>query len=143
MAEKIKKTYKPDTTSKGGTFVFKNAYGFKIRDIKPEFTITKHDVFGYSVDYWLRFFIEFTPAMNANTITAATVDTSKWSEDEQLDFIEGWEDAGGYMGDSDSPSPWCCPWFSGQPVINVQGSDPYTMGKNYWRLVKNEVEKEI
>lgn len=70
------------------------------------------------------------------------VDTSLWSESAQSDFIEGWEDAGGYMGDLDSPSPWCCPWYS-NPVIDVNGKKPYDMGKEYWKKVKTEVEKLI
>ena len=67
------------------------------------------------------------------------VDTSLWSEKAQDDFIEGWEDAGGYMGDLDSPAPFCCPWFY-DPVIDVSGRTAKDMGRSYWRSMKFEVE---
>ena len=40
---------------------------------------------------------------------------------EQRDaFIRGWQNAGGYMDDADSPSPWCAPWTSCD-AIDVEG----------------------
>ena len=70
------------------------------------------------------------------------VDTSLWSEQAQQEFIEGWEDAGGYIDDLEGPSPWCCPWYY-SPIINVNSRKPYDMGKEYWRRVKPEIEKEL
>ena len=68
------------------------------------------------------------------------VDTSLWSESAQSDFIEGWEDAGEYMGDLDSPSPWCCHWFSG-PVIDVNGKNRMTWAKNIGKRLRQKSKR--
>ena len=52
------------------------------------------------------------------------IDTSKWNERQQEQFIDGWVDAGGEVEDIDSPSPWCCSWYY-DPVINVSSNNPY------------------
>lgn len=61
--------------------------------------------------------------------------------DEQKDlFVEGWDEAGGYMGDGESPSPWCCPWFGGSvDSIESESDDPRVWGAEYWELVQDEV----
>lgn len=42
--------------------------------------------------------------------------------------------------DSESPSPWCCPWLSGESVVLMSCSeDPEEWGAQYWGEVKNEV----
>lgn len=54
-------------------------------------------------------------------------------------FIAGWESAGGYMDDADSPSPWCAPWTSCD-AIDVEGETLEEMGADYWRQCKPEIE---
>ncbi len=62
------------------------------------------------------------------------------TEEQQEAFVRGWKRAGGYVGDSESPSPWCCPWLSGESVVLMSCSeDPEEWGAQYWGEVKNEV----
>ena len=71
------------------------------------------------------------------------------TEEQQKAFVRGWKRAGGYVGDSESPSPWCCPWLSGESVVLQSCSEnPEDWGAQYWEEVKNEVrairaEKEV
>lgn len=69
-----------------------------------------------------------------------TIDTTKFTEEEREAFIEGWEEAGGYMGDADSPAPWCCPW-DGVELIEVTGVDIKGWGRQYWIACKPEIEQ--
>ena len=63
--------------------------------------------------------------------------------DEQKEaFIEGWENAGGYVGDTDSPYPWCCPWELNDE-IEVEGETLEEMGADWWRQNKAEIEALI
>lgn len=71
-----------------------------------------------------------------------TIDTTRFTEEDQDAFIEGWEEAGGYMGDADSPAPWCCPWY-GESLIEVTGTDVKDWGRQYWLQCKPEVEAAI
>lgn len=57
-------------------------------------------------------------------------------------FIAGWESAGGYMDDADSPSPWCAPWTSCD-AIDVEGETLEEMGADYWRQCKPEIEAQL
>ena len=57
-------------------------------------------------------------------------------------FIAGWESAGGYVGDMDSPTPWCCPWFYADS-IDVEGETLEEMGADYWRQNKAEIEAQL
>lgn len=57
-------------------------------------------------------------------------------------FIAGWESAGGYVGDMDSPTPWCCPWFYADS-IDVEGETLEEMGADYWRQCKPEIEAQL
>lgn len=62
---------------------------------------------------------------------------------EQRDaFIRGWQNAGGYMDDADSPSPWCAPWTSCD-AIDVEGETLEEMGAGYWRQCKPEIEAQL
>lgn len=62
---------------------------------------------------------------------------------EQRDaFIRGWQNAGGYMDDADSPSPWCAPWTSCDS-IDVEGETLEEMGADYWRQCKPEIEAQL
>ena len=63
--------------------------------------------------------------------------------DEQKEaFIEGWKKAGGYVGDMDSPYPWCCPWELNDE-IEVEGETLEEMGADWWRQSKAEIEALI
>lgn len=68
-----------------------------------------------------------------------TIDTTKFTEEERDLFIEGWKRAGGYMGDVESPAPWCAPWES-VGTIEVTGSDSKEWGAQWWEQCKDEVE---
>lgn len=58
---------------------------------------------------------------------------------EQRDaFIRGWQNAGGYMDDADSPFPWCCPWFYAD-AIDVEGETLEEMGADYWEQCREEI----
>lgn len=73
-----------------------------------------------------------------------TIDTADLSEEEQEQFIEGWENVGGYTDDLDeSPAPWCCPWYHGNTVITVKGSTPKEWGADWWSQCKDEIEEEL
>lgn len=73
-----------------------------------------------------------------------TIDTADLSEEEQEQFIEGWESVGGYTDDLDeSPAPWCCPWYHSNTVITVKGSTPQEWGADWWSQCKDEVEQLI
>lgn len=62
---------------------------------------------------------------------------------EQRDaFIRGWQNAGGYMDDADSPAPWCAPWTSCDS-IDVEGETLEEMGADWWRQNKAEIEALI
>ncbi len=74
----------------------------------------------------------------------AMIDTTRFTKEEQNAFIEGWEEAGGYMDDADgeNPCPWCCPWDSAE-IIEVTGSDVKGWGRQYWIACKPEVEAAL
>lgn len=68
------------------------------------------------------------------------LDTTTMTDEQQDAFIEGWEDAGGYTGDTESPAPWCAPWYTGE-TIEVTGDDAKDWGAQYWAQCKDEVER--
>ena len=68
------------------------------------------------------------------------LDTTKMTEEQQEQFVEGWEAAGGYTGDTESPAPWCAPWYTGE-TISVTGDDAKDWGAQYWAQCKDEVER--
>ena len=72
------------------------------------------------------------------------IDTTKFTEEERADFIEGWEMAGGITEDanSDNPCPWCCPWDYGE-TIEVTGTDVKEWGGQYWQQCKPEIEAAL
>lgn len=73
-----------------------------------------------------------------------TIDTADLSEEEQEQFIDGWESVGGYTDDLDeSPAPWCCPWYHGNTVITVKGGTPQEWGADWWSQCKDEIEEEL
>ena len=70
----------------------------------------------------------------------STIDTSKLTEEEQDLFVEGWKDAGGYVGDLDTDCPWCCPWDWGNPELEVTGTDIKDWGRQHWEACREEIE---
>lgn len=60
------------------------------------------------------------------------------SEQDKEAFIAGWESAGGYVGDMDSPNPWCCPWLYAT-AIDVEGETLEEMGADYWEQCREEI----
>ena len=64
------------------------------------------------------------------------------TEEQRDAFIRGWQNAGGYMDDADSPCPWCAPWTSCDS-IDVEGETLEEMGADWWRQNKAEIEALI
>ena len=73
-----------------------------------------------------------------------TIDTTRFTEEEQDAFIEGWEEAGGVTDDAggENPCPWCCPWDYGE-TIEVTGTDVKEWGGQYWQQCKPEIEAAL
>lgn len=69
------------------------------------------------------------------------IDTKDFTKEQQAQFIEGWESAGGYTDDLGSPAPWCCPWHHGNTRIEVTGDDPRDWGAQWWDQCKDEIEE--
>ena len=71
-----------------------------------------------------------------------TIDTTKFTEEERVLFIEGWKDAGGYVGDLEAgvDCPWCMPWYWGSTTIAVTGTDIKDWGRQFWEACREEVE---
>lgn len=71
-----------------------------------------------------------------------TIDTTKFTEEERDLFIEGWEDAGGYVGDLEAgvDCPWCMPWYWGSNTIEVTGTDIKDWGRQFWGACREEIE---
>lgn len=71
-----------------------------------------------------------------------TLNLKTLTEEQQAAFIEGWENAGGFMGDLETPNPWCCPW-DWTDEIEVEGETLEEMGADWWRQNKAEIEALI
>ena len=71
---------------------------------------------------------------------AKVIDPAELTEEQRAEFVTGWIDAGGYMGDTDSPCPWCAPWYWTHD-LEVVGADPYEWGADHWKSVKEDVER--
>lgn len=71
----------------------------------------------------------------------ATINLKTLTEEQQKAFIEGWENAGGVMGDQ-TPNPWCCPWFF-QEEIEVDGKTPYEWGASWWSNCRADVISQL
>lgn len=73
-------------------------------------------------------------------MTKKIIDLYNLTDEQQELFIQGWDEAGGYMGDGETSSPWCCPWYSGSaPDLETESDDPRDWGAQYWALVEDEV----
>lgn len=71
-----------------------------------------------------------------------TLNLKSLTEEQRDDFVEGWENAGGFMGDLETPNPWCCPW-DWTDEIDVEGETLEEMGADWWRQNKAEIEALI
>ncbi|MDR1587393.1 MAG: hypothetical protein LBS57_08060 [Treponema sp.] len=70
------------------------------------------------------------------------MDTTVYTEYQRGQFVSGWEDAGGYTGDLDTPTPWCCPWLHADTTIPMpEGSSPREAGRLWWESCREEVEE--
>lgn len=67
-----------------------------------------------------------------------TIQLTTLTSEQRDAFIRGWQNAGGYMDDADSPSPWCAPWTSCD-AIDVEGETLEEMGADYWEQCREEI----
>ena len=70
------------------------------------------------------------------------IDTTKFTEEQEGRFIDGWENAGGPTSDLEegSPNPWCCPWYW-EPEIEVEGTTPEEWGASWYAQCKEELDR--
>lgn len=66
------------------------------------------------------------------------VDTSNFTVEDQKLFLQGWKEAGGFMGDMHTESPFCAPW-SRDEIVELDGEDPVKWGRDYWEEKKEEL----
>lgn len=71
-----------------------------------------------------------------------TIDISALTDEEQDAFIAGYERAGGYMDDVESPYPCCCPWLF-LKEIRVVGESPEEWGAEWWEDIREDVEERL
>ena len=64
------------------------------------------------------------------------------TEEEREAFVNGWKNAGGYMGDVESFAPWCAPW-EWKFAIEVEGETPEEWGASWWNKRRKDVEKYL
>lgn len=70
------------------------------------------------------------------------VNVEKFTDEEKDRFVNGWQEAGGYMDDADSRCPWFAPWeHSSNGTIFVEGSTPEEWGASWWNECKDEIEE--
>lgn len=73
---------------------------------------------------------------------AIPVDTTKFTEEEQDRFIDGWTDAGGNTDDAEAENPWFAPW-EWSPEIFVRGTTPEEWGADFYRQCKPEIDATL
>ena len=71
------------------------------------------------------------------------VDLQDLTDEQREAFVQGWKDAGGYMGDSDSPNPWCCPWYWGEDHTWFKGTTPEEWGAEWWEECQGQIREEL
>ena len=71
------------------------------------------------------------------------VDLSTLTEEQKDEFVDGWKSVGGYVGDMDSPSPWCCPWYWCENFATFDGSTPYEWGIEWWKEWEGQIKSEL
>lgn len=75
-----------------------------------------------------------------------TISTLSFSDDDRAAFIRGWEAAGGYIGDIDTPRPWCMPWTYATEQRFAGAIDGYSMeelGARFWAWQRDAVEAAL
>ena len=80
-----------------------------------------------------------TLALSLPADLAKTIDPAELTESQKNDFIAGWKDAGGYVGDIETPQPWCAPW-TWTRELEVVGADPYEWGVDHCKTIQEETE---
>lgn len=70
------------------------------------------------------------------------IDTTKFTEEQEARFIDGWENAGGPTSDLEAgvDTPWCCPWYW-EPEIEVEGTTPEEWGASWYAQCKEELDR--
>ena len=67
-----------------------------------------------------------------------------YTDEQKEAFIEGWKKAGGYVGDLDSPYPWCAPWtYTFCIEVAAESDDPAIIGAAWWKVCAAGVEKQL
>jgi hypothetical protein len=66
------------------------------------------------------------------------LNTMSFTDMERADFIKGWRDVGGYMGDTNSSNPRCAPWYHDNVWIKVSNEalTPQLMGAGWWEQLR-------
>jgi hypothetical protein len=74
-----------------------------------------------------------------NELGKTLVNTMSFTDAERAGFLKGWKDAGGYMGDADSPAPLCAPWYHDDAWIEIanEAQTPQQMGAGCWGQSRN------
>lgn len=67
-----------------------------------------------------------------------TLNLTALTDEQKEEFISGWKEAGGFMGDIESPYPWCEPWTY-ELEIEVEGETPEEWGACWWETKKHEM----
>jgi hypothetical protein len=69
-----------------------------------------------------------------NELGKTFVNTTSFTDEERAAFIQGWRDAGGYMGDLGSTAPRCAPWYHDEAWAEVSNEalSPQKMGAEWW-----------
>lgn len=66
-----------------------------------------------------------------------------YTDEQKEAFIEGWKKAGGYVGDLDSPYPWCAPWtYTFYIEVDAESDDPAIIGAAWWKRVRRRSRKK-
>lgn len=65
------------------------------------------------------------------------------TDEQRAAFIEGYESAGGFMGDLESDTPYCCPWDWERPDLALNARTPTEAGAAFWELIRGRVEEEL
>lgn len=69
------------------------------------------------------------------------VDFEKLSDEEQQDFVRGFNDADDIgVEDWDTSTPWGCPWFWSSPA-ELEGETAYEWGEAWFLKNRAEIEE--
>ena len=70
---------------------------------------------------------------------SVTLDTTRFTDEQKVRFVEGWEQAGGSTDDAEAENPWFAPW-EWQSTITVHGVTPEQWGADWFRQCKPEID---